>query len=673
MPIVYLSPYVLDEPIMYARRQILPLVVLLATACSDKNTTLIEVGWECAESGRPGLGDRPCPPGKRYAMGACQASRCDATDVPLCCPGTVCNDGGECVVPASKLPTCSKDADCNADQVCFNQPMLSSSSKTCGFPVPNADQECPAGTNLFNHRCVVESPCGAKCRSGWVCNIGLNACERPPQQALSCDQTCGEGKILVYSDPDSMLFDQCCTVACECVDLPPLPAGDWGRFVDADRNSTRIFVSGYDNTYGDLVVAEYDPNTLKQTNLRYVDGIPTTGAIKANPNGPRGGRLDPGPNTGTHTSIAVRNGRPLVVYFDDESSALKWAGEREDGTFTTAFIHAPEANATIGQYTSMVVDPDGRMHVTYYAHHTTLNGEIITTPMYARSRTQDPTTPDDWERVAVEPLSTCSETCAPNTACVQMAGRAQCAPTSVMCAHCGCDQACVQLGNSGQCARKAIEFEAAPSTLVDIPRGNGTFTSLVLQGDIPVLVYHDSVQGHLRGAVADFAWNASAIGAFTSTVVDCSDGIPVGIQTSLAVSPTGDLLAAYNAPGGYGVYTFYGRTLFSGRITQIDDGIRDNMQRLLGGSTDVGFSHAGRPFIVYGDLTNNDLLLAFEADGGYGHRILLETGAFGTAQAMVISDDDHAHILGYRRALKQPGIAGIYLAVEDLRTFPSPQ
>jgi hypothetical protein len=190
---------------------------------------------------------------------------------------------------------------------------------------------------------------------------------------------------------------------------------------------------------------------------------------------------------------------------------------------------------------------------------------------------------------------------------------------------------------------------------------------------MPVLVYHDAHQGHLRGAVADFSWNSASLGTFTSTVIDCGDGLPVGIQTSLAVSPTGNLLAAYNAPGGYGVYTFYGSNLFNGRITQIDNGIRNNVQLLLGGSTDVGFSQAGRPFIVYGDLTNNDLLLAFETDGTYGHRTLLETGAFGIAQTIVVSDTDQAHIVGYRRALKQPGIAGIYMAVEDLRTFSSPQ
>ena len=71
-------------------------------------------------------------------------------------------------------------------------------------------------------------------------------------------------------------------------------------------NGQNLFVSAYDGEHGDLVVHTFDKADLtKPQKTQWLDGVPATGHIGGDVNGPRGGITDPGPNVGQYTSIAA--------------------------------------------------------------------------------------------------------------------------------------------------------------------------------------------------------------------------------------------------------------------------------------------------------------------------------------------------------------------------------
>ena len=80
-----------------------------------------------------------------------------------------------------------------------------------------------------------------------------------------------------------MLWAQCCEVSCECLTLPPLEPGTWGRFADVVLGDSSVLVSAYDESYGDLVLASYGLVSGEVEGLEYIDGIPSSGTIIADP------------------------------------------------------------------------------------------------------------------------------------------------------------------------------------------------------------------------------------------------------------------------------------------------------------------------------------------------------------------------------------------------------
>lgn len=456
----------------------LALAVLSAVAtgggcsCGDNPGGLAPpvIEWVCQEQGRrPGGTDVACPDGKVFTKGECVPERCDADENlgPNCCPGMFCTAGGACQVPPSRITTCTTDTECDPGQRCLDRPRISTESGTCGFVPVETDGSCPDGGQAFNGRCVVGAPCGGSCTPGSVCNIDLNRCETTPAlvgDGHGCDASCGESQLLIYEDPDAMLFDQCCEVRCVCATLPPLEPGNWGRFSDLSVRPGEIRVSGYDTTYGDLVVGRFDRLTGIMQSLDYVDGVPSSGNPVADPNGPRAGIDVPGPDVGQYTAMAQGpGGETRIAYYDVESGNLKYAVEdATPGTWSVSVVDDDgdqpddvDDTADVGTHTDMVVDSTGVPHVTYYAHRLDVGGTTVTTAMYARATSATPTGPDDWVRVPIEPVSSCDGACGLGMACVDVGGQAQCHPLddtdAPACDSCDCDHACVDSGSGLEC------------------------------------------------------------------------------------------------------------------------------------------------------------------------------------------------------------------------------
>ncbi len=661
--------------------------------------------WVCMEQGgRPESDDEGCPGGGRYVLGACAPARCDidedgnGTPDHPCCPGTVCTGGGACEVPPSRFAECTQDSECGNGLICLPPPWDVAGTTVCAYPRPGGSG-CPMGSELFNDRCVVSSvpPCSGGCAAGLVCNIDAitpvegepqgGRCETPPAGASSsCSQTCGVAQILVYRDPDNMLFNTCCAVTCECAPLPNLSPGNWGRFSDLVLDANTLLVSAYDGTYGDLVLGVHSRISGRVPDfqyLQYVDGVPVGDPVVANPNGPRGGQATPGPNVGKYTSIALQNGDPRIAYYDVDEANLRYAVYNgalalwstmlvDDGRDTTG-----TDTGDVGRYTSLVIDANGIAHVSYYGHRREVGGRRVTGPMYARATRSDPTTYDDWERVPIEVVASCDDTCdvGAGEVCALEGGQPTCFAPRADCASCACDEACVDLAGVARC-RPSLPLSLVESTtVVGFPEGRGLFTSLVLFDGAAHVVYYDRQLGQLRGAVANFAFDAPAT-SFTALPVACAPADDSGQHVSLAVAPDAlSLAVAYQAQNGETLYFKRAGDLVSLAQTAgelVDAGIRTSQVDPVGGSASLAFdAQSGEPYIAYANLDENDLLFAYQRAGQWTQTILLDDGAYGSF-AKVVIDQGIAYVSNYllERDEFNRDLSRLVVHMVDLATLP---
>ncbi len=766
---------------MYRHIAQLSLVAVVAVAalrgcdCSDTPLNPLEP-WSCeAMEGRPGPGDIPCPDGQAFDKGVCAATRCDARGEPRirqCCPGEICLGDGSCDVPISRLTLCENDAECAEGMRCMLRPLVydpadcrnaaSESScnalndpalecswtgarclpraKTCGFEPVNSAGFCDNGGRVFNRRCIdgPQPPCAGGCALGSVCNIDTGRCEEPPVLANAdhgCDQECGVAEILVYSDPDTMLWSQCCEVSCHCETVPPLQPGNWGRFSDVVVGPDALWVSGYDGTYGDLVLGAHGRLSGQLAELDYVDGVPSGGIVVADPAGPRGGQVEPGPNVGTYTAVALDGDLPRIAYYDLEAGNLKYAswspGTREwvVGLVDDGRDIAGADAGDVGRYTSLVIDPDGIAHVTYYAHRVVAGGEWVTGPMYARALGADPLVYDDWEHLAIETVRSCAGACDASELCVLEGDTPTCAAGRDDCAGaCACDQACADIAGTAACRRRLplrltepcdgacptgstcvagvpsgtvclqtaddcpspcgddevcvndgtddVCRRATPySTIAGLPEGVGLFTSMALHDAKPTVVYYDRLLRQLRGAVADFDYDAPTLGSFTSgpVPVGCDLGSDNGHSASLAVAPDGDLLGvAYQGDGGDTLWLYTGVDLTGGTTERVDDGLRTGRADLVGASSSLAFgASADDPLIAYADQTENDLVLAYKSSGAWQRSPRLTDGAYGSF-ARIAVEGRTAWLTTYLRARddRDRDISRLVVTIVDLDALP---
>lgn len=681
--------------------------LLRGCSCGGSDTIVPLQSWSCEEEGRrPTSEDLPCPNGDRFVNGVCAAVRCDAGGAGNCCPGSICTGGGECQIPTSRLTDCTSDAQCEQGQKCLERPRIKAESKTCGYPPTDAEGACPDGGQPFNQRCVDKTPCDGGCDAGQVCNIDLNRCEAPPAGAAGCNAACGANELLVFADPDNMLFDQCCAVSCACLPTPSLTPGAWGRFSDLAVTSTEVLVSGYDTIYGDLVMGRFTTDTGEELGVDYIDGVPSAGPVVANPAGPRGGRTEPGPDVGQYTSLALSSGSPRITYYDVDAGALRYA-EYTGTSWQTSLIDDGrdgdgEDTGDVGRFSSLVIDANGIAHVVYYAHRVDVSGAAVTGPIYARAKSAAPGGYDDWERVFVEAVDSCNGACSESQACVLGAAGPTCMTTRTDCdPGCGCDEDCVDLSGSATCKPRrpaallepcdghcatgticvsdggagtvcaskrdgqcsgcqsgelcvddgaggaACRRETPYSLITGLPEGVGLFASLVLHNGIPTVAYYDRLHRLVRGAVGNFDGGA-ALGSFASLPVVCDADDDVGQHVTMAAS-AGTLHIVYQAGDGSMLMHYSGDDLFTGATEILDDGLRDGGGiHLVGGHASIAFGSGGKMYVAYADQTDNDLVLAYESTSGWKRTVVLSDGAYGSFARVAIANG-RAYVSTYQR------------------------
>jgi len=500
----------------------------------------------------------------------------------------------------------------------------------------------------------------------------------------SCTQNCKAGELLVYASPNTMLFDGCCELSCECSTLPDINLGIWGAYSDlVTTPDNRIFASAYNETFGDLVVVEYDSTgTVKAVD--FVDGIPTSGTAVANPAGPRNGLQDGGPNVGTHTAIATDGTSLFVAYHDEDTHRLKFAvRELATKNWNVSYI-TDQSEGDVGYYSSIALE-GSTPHLSYYAHR--IPGSPISTGVYYAVPNQSaPTSPDNWTKTPIETYQGCGQACGESKECVGMDQGPACQTPSSSCpSACGCDEICVGTtcrpkrpefidlacpsgcGDEQECVLNdgvpscgsldatcedctdpqfacvtnaqgqpsCLEIIAV-STLRDLPQGVGLFSSIAIVSGEPHIVYYDRFNKSLRGASGLGNFSPVALACQDKTTIDADLDVDVGQQSTIVPNTNRDSMAIlYQLDAGRQLRTLLAADMATAQITlpeTSDNGERigqNSPKRFVGAYVD-GVYQNDRLFIAYQDQTQNDLVINTRETGHWRTPVaVLSEGAYG--------------------------------------------
>jgi hypothetical protein len=585
---------------------------------------------------------------RSYRFGSCRASGCESD--ADCCPGTRCRLDFNACVPNQLDPEfqCDEDADCPDPAMSCQEVSLGERPPlpVCAYTECAGDSDCELGRVCFHNVCVETAPCGGGCPDGEVCDVATSRCAPTPDdplQAIRCHEPCGAFEMMVLQTPSTMVGEICCALACQCKALPPIIPTSYGKYSRIVATPDEIMVSAYDSQFGDLVVIHYKADG-SLSHIEYVDGVPLGGAQIADPNGPRKGVGEPGPDVGTHTSIAAdSNNRARVAYHDVDNRLLKVAIQQDDGTWTSYPLDNPGGDGTVGKFTDLDIDPQtGTIYVSYLAL------EVIGAPgitgaasgaKLARSRGPNPTGPGDWDIFWVDARPTfdpCDGDCGAGQACVLDSGEPVCANETTGCPDpCSSAEFCTEGQPDPLCRATAI-----PPSVLDFPKARGLYSSVSADGPTAHLAYYDSIDGDLRVATVNSGGQAT-IAVLDGDGADGHRGGDVGRFPHVR-KVADDLLIVYEDFTRHELRAWQGASAAAGgTYSTVDVGkiSGDPGKRFVGAGARVDFDDNGDPVVVYQDATKLDLKLARRDNGNWAPQLVVEDGAHGFYSDVKVQGD----------------------------------
>ena len=392
------------------------------------------------------------------------------------------------------------------------------------------------------------------------------SCEsKPGEQSCEvvedCDLSCPEGEI-------PLCFDNTCI----CTD--DVPYGKIGTHSDvAVAPNGDAVVSGYAQNHGDLVVARHPGNgRIPNEEWQFVDGVPD-GPVVLPSSMVRGGILDPGPDVGMYTSVAVTSGDTIMVsYYDREHGALKFASQVAGGAWVshivddgTGGVIDPEIGGEqSGLYTAITLrKDDGRPGIAYLARVSQGGGIETAEVRYVSAQVANPTGPGDWLTFTVDTMT-------------------------------------------------LPPADPDAPDVYPLPPGIGLFVEATRDAqNAPIIAYYDRQNGDLK--VARFNTNT---GQFDRPTIMAGQNADSGWYPAVAVDSAGVIHTAYQGADHDDV--FYKNTMTNTQEL-VDDGYRivgttaDGLPKpeyhFVGSDTQIVLTGNG-PIIAYQDSTSHELLLA---------------------------------------------------------------
>ena len=659
------------------------LLVLVSPLVAVAGITLYGQACNCDETltpivdppGEPELCDPTVPCAKENQVrrfDQCVAAGCESDSD--CCPGTRCRVDFNTCWPKflDGEFSCEEDSDCQDSAARCQDVVIGERDPlpVCSYDRCTGDLDCGPGRICFHSVCVNTAPCGGGCPDGEVCDVLTSTCNQVGDGAVGCDQEC-EG-MRVLADPDVMRGEVCCGIVCQCKGLPPLVPSRYGKYSRIALAGESPKVSAYDNEYGDLVLLHYEKDgALSQ--VEYVDGIPSSGEVVADPTGPRNGIAEPGPNVGTHTAIAsTSDGKVRIAYYDLDQRALKVAIQTDAG-WNIHVVDTPTDDGTVGTFADIAVHPQtGLISISYLATNQTGApgiAEAANGLKVATSVVTEPAASTDWQINYVdmrENRDPCRGECSVTQACVLDGGEPSCLEVSNNCASsCSDNETCVSTGAQSEaiCALDPT-MEASPQ----LPYARGLHSSIISTDAATFVAYYDSIDGTVR--LSEVNGSSS-----TSWVIDGdgqdgrTDG-DVGRFPSLA--QIGDELQI--------VYTDFSKHQFrhwrgtpgtTGERSTVDFGLEEETagQRFVGAGAALAIAN-DRGVAVYQDATHLNLLWAEQTENGWEVSTLLGDGAQGFYSDLALSDSS-AFIVSVMaeldgRTLEHPRVGLV------IRSLPTP-
>lgn len=564
-------------------------------ACKENRCTPVqclqkyhcETGFECKEykcvgDNPPCTKDTDCPQGKKCntATGICEndentcASNNDCKDA-----SKICCDLGDGTGKRCNFKKCLNDGDCTTG---------SASTNTCVERLTT----CTAGQKSTCSKgvCECKESCGGDCGSGRCCDAKREICVENPDPCPGV--TCPPG----FDPPDKAKFTpdpKTCEFAtkpvCDCVKKPPLEEGIRGLHSALAIWQGQPVVSGYNRTYGDLMVGFQQADS--SVKWEFVDGIPAGKQPTNAPDGPRGGVSEPGDDVGLHTDIAADNTAIHVSYHDATNGTLKYA--RKDGN--TWSVHVVDKNGKgIGRFTSIKLD-NGIPLIAYYVLN---NGKGQTELRLAKASSAAPKSESDWTLNTVDSvdLPGCKGTCdtAKKESCVEENKQPVCKADTGDCTNkCKAEEVCVNKA----CVKKIAVDGNDP---ID-PRGVGLFPSLAVAGGKHYIAYYDQINGDLKLARFDG-------GQYVTSAVATQGN--VGEFPSLVINNAGEFHISYANSDTADIHYLVLDPQLKVTVNEIvDDGIRSGEDRRLS-DTALILDSSGVPVIVYQDASVQALMVA---------------------------------------------------------------
>lgn len=401
-------------------------------------------GWHCGPAGVC-KADVSCADDN----GCCLGERCSAG---RCRPRQMCSPTVQCLDPAQ---TCTAG-------VCV--------AKEC-----SADADCGKGRGCLWGRCHPAVPCGGRCGAGQACATLTNRCVPAPFTP------CPDGQLPVIANETARMPEGCGLIADDiaCRPLPPLPDGSRGLPGQLLATPGGLGHVSYDRTYGDVVIARHQgspPFALQS--LLVVSGLPSGGAVVGDPNGPRGGVAEPGPDHGRKLAALAVGDAVWVAFRDDSGDALRFAVVSAKGIQT----HAIAGGNGLGEEIALAATADGLPLVLALAP------ELLSAqpPRAARlhafaAKLAAPATAADWQPTVVDeetvspPPVPCQGQCLQGEACVAQNGQQACVALSNTCKSCLPGQLC---------AAGACQTPLLPEPVFAVgPRGRGASVDVLKLGN----------------------------------------------------------------------------------------------------------------------------------------------------------------------------------------------
>lgn len=576
-----------------------------------------------------------------------------------CCPGQTCPaERKKCF---DKFISCEKDADCGdkGDRFCEIYTDTYGTTSRCRFHTCGSLGECPEGQSCFNGECMADLPCNGTCESGKACVPSIDRCQdyaMPTGRPMAaCPMTCMPGFIATFSDARN-IWDSCNlpAVACKCAELPGLRSNDLARFsaIAADPGKA-VFVSAYDGEYGDLVVLKYGLDGARQA-TEYVDGVPS-GQVKYGPSGARGGIVEPGPDVGRYTDIAVSAGRVYVSYYDVTNGDLKVAIRNTNGQWSSHRVDGTQGD--VGMYSSIAIDSDGNPGVSYFQRGADTGFNVMDCPTprptgatkyitalkFARGTVPTPASDGDWTVKTVACLSRPPPPCDQCSGiCADPGSGPACLNAGTGCT--GCDmntEACVNVSGMNQCAKRFT-----PSTLQEIPLGVGLFTSLAFKDKDAVIAYMRRNAPAMAGQAPDgdlYAVTVNAQNTAAAPILLDGSG-DTGFFPDVKIEPaTKSVAIGYHDFSSKAFKFWYGPQVQTGITPEvIDRGVDAAMpgtQSWVGTDSAIVFGpSAGQVWALYQDATRGDLKLARRGATWTVQAPVVTTGAVGFFADGVFTD-----------------------------------